>query len=135
MKFLPVGLVAVAILVVITAFAAAPPAVTTQMYDNSHTGWNPNETQLTVANVPNLQLLFTDTIDASTYSQPLYVPALNLGSLGTHNVVFSATENNSVYAFDADTSGSPLWSTNLTPAGETLRFPTTTTTTGYRRWV
>ncbi len=44
-----------------------------------------------------------------------------MGSLGTHNVIFVATENNTVYAFDAEKAGAPLWSKNLTRAGETLQ--------------
>jgi len=121
MKFLPFSVLIAAILLVISASAAVPPSVTTQMYDNAHTGWNPNETQLNIANSPSLRLLFTDTTDASTYAQPLYMPSLSLGSLGTRNVVFVATENNSLYAFDADSAGSPLWTKNLTPSGEALQ--------------
>jgi len=101
---------------------AAPPSVVTQMYNNAHTNWNSSETTLTVANVKSsFKLLFKDTTDDGTYFQPLYVPALNLGSAGTHNVIFVGTENNTVYAFDADTKGAPLWSKSLTPSGETLQ--------------
>ncbi len=104
---------------------AQPPSVTTQMYNNAHTNWNSSETTLTVANVKSsFQHLFNDTIDDGTYFQPLYVPALNLGAAGTHNVIFVGTENNTVYAFDADTIGSPLWSKSLTPSGETLQVST-----------
>ena len=100
---------------------AAPPSVVTQMYDNHHSGWNPNETRLTVANVKsNFKFLFKDKTDGPTYSQPLYVPGLKIRSK-VHNVIFFATENNTVYAFDADKAGSPLWSTNLTPSGETFQ--------------
>src|SRR5437588_853260 len=82
---------------------AAPPSVVTQMYDNHHSSWNPNETLLTVANVKSsFKLLFKNTTDGQTYFQPLYIPALNMGSLGTHNVIFVATEKNTIYAFDAD---------------------------------
>src|SRR5579872_5101789 len=99
----------------------AQPSITTQMYDNHHDGWNPNETTLTVANVKSgFQLLFKDTTDDGTYAQPLYVPGLSIAG-GTHNVIFVATENNTVYAFDADSQGAPLWSVNLTPSGETLQ--------------
>ena len=102
--------------------ACAAPAVVTQMYNNAHTSWNPNETRLTVANVKaSFHLLFTDATDGQTYAQPLYIPHLRMGRLGTHNVIFVATENNTVYAFDADQAGSPLWSQNLTPNGETLQ--------------
>src|SRR5579862_2547968 len=100
---------------------AAPPAVVTQMYDNHHSGWNPNETQLNIANVKtNFKLLFKDKTVGQTYSQPLYVPGLKVGAK-VHNVIFAATENNLVYAFDADKPGKPLWSVSLTPAGETLQ--------------
>jgi len=101
---------------------AAPPSVLTQMYDNQHTGWNPSETQLTIANVKaNFKLLFKDSTQGQTYSQPLYIPGLKMGPIGTHNVIFVATENNLVYAFDADEAGAPLWSKDLTPSGETLQ--------------
>src|SRR5271166_6129926 len=82
-----------------TSTVCAQPSITTQMYDNHHDGWNPNETTLTVANVKSsFQLLFKDTIDDGTYTQPLYVPGLNIAD-GIHNVIFVANENNSVYAF------------------------------------
>ena len=92
------------------------------MYNNQHTGWNNQETQLNIANVKtNFKLLFKDKTVGQTYSQPLYVPALNMGKLGTHNVIFVATENNLVYAFDADRARGPLWTAKLTPSGETLQ--------------
>ena len=53
-------------------------------------------------------LLFTDAVDGYVYAQPLYVPALQMPD-AVHNVVFVATEFNSVYAFDADEPGAPLW--------------------------
>jgi hypothetical protein len=105
------------------AVFAAPPSVVTQMYDNQHTGWNPNESLLTVANVKSgFKFLFKNATDGQTYSQPLYVPAVQVGTRGTHNVIFVATESNTVYAFDADKAGAPLWSKNLTPAGEALQL-------------
>jgi hypothetical protein len=105
-----------------STLCAQPPSVTTQMYNNMHTGWNNQETQLNIANVlTNFRLLFTDKAEGQTYSQPLYVPTVNLGKRGTHNVIFVATETNTVYAFDADKAGKPLWTSNLTPRGETLQ--------------
>ncbi len=122
----PIRLALVSILLFASTAAASPVAVVTQMYDNLHTGWNPNETQLTIANVKSsFKLLFKDQTAADpngqTYSQPLYIPNLNMGKLGTHNVIFVAAENNTVDAFDADAAGAPLWSKNLTPSGETLQ--------------
>ncbi len=103
----------------------AAPAFVTQMFDNGHTSSNPNETQLTVAKVKSsFGPLFKRSLDAQVYSQPLYLPNLNMGTLGTHNALFIATENNTIYAFDADTNGPPLWTRNLTPAGETVQVAT-----------
>jgi len=60
--------------------------------------------------------LFTQPLDAKTEGQPLYLQNVQIKG-ATHNVVFVATVNNSVYAFDADVStGSPLWKVNLGPA-------------------
>src|SRR2546427_9384800 len=91
------------ILFLASTLNAAPPSVTTQMNDNHHSSWNPNETQLTVANVKSsFKFLFKNATDDGTYSQPLYIPGLTIPGKGTHNVIFVATENNTVYAFDAD---------------------------------
>lgn len=48
----------------------------TQGFDNQRTGWNPGETALTAANVPNLRLRFTVPVDGQIYAQPLYVSGL-----------------------------------------------------------
>ena len=114
--------IALAAAFMLPSMVRAAPSVVTQMYDRGHTGWNRNETQLTVANVKSgFKLLFKNATDGQTYSQPLYIPGLKMGTLGTHNVIFLATEHNTVYAFDADVPGAPLWSRNLTPTGETLQ--------------
>jgi len=53
--------------------------------------------------------LFSYSVDGQIYAQPLYVPSLSVSGR-THNVVFVATENDKVYAFDADRlSNAPLW--------------------------
>jgi hypothetical protein len=96
---------------------AAQVNVTTYQYGNSRTGANLNETILTPSNVNSTQFgkLFSESLDGVTYAQPLYLPNLSIAG-GTHNVVYVATEHNSVYGFDAD-SGQSLWHVNLTPAG------------------
>jgi hypothetical protein len=79
--------------------------------DNFRTGQNLAESVLTPSNVTASQfgLLFTDAIDAAAYAQPLYVPNVSIPGVGTFNVVYVATENDSVYAFDADQAGPALW--------------------------
>ncbi len=69
-------------------------------------------------------LQFTDPIDGEEYAQPLYVPAVQIPGQGTHNVVYVATENDSVYAFDADAAGPPLWHTSfINPAEGITAMP------------
>jgi len=87
--------------------------------DLARTGQNLTETTLTPANVTfaTFGLLQTLAVDGLVDAQPLYVSQLNFnGTL--HNTVFVATEQDTVYAFDADT-GAQLWSVPVTLAGET----------------
>ncbi|HVN85318.1 MAG TPA: pyrrolo-quinoline quinone [Candidatus Binatia bacterium] len=63
--------------------------------------------------------LFQYSVDGDVYAQPLYVPSLNIPTVGTRNVLFVATEHDSVYAFDADQSAGvsmPLWQTSFIDA-------------------
>ncbi len=89
-------------------------SVLTQHNDHARTGANLSEAILTPANVNpgNFGQLFSDTVDGQVYAQPLYVENLSIAG-GTHNVVFVCTENNSVYALDADTGGITYWQVNL----------------------
>jgi hypothetical protein len=91
--------------------------VLTQHNDNTRAGFNSHETVLTAANVNAKQfgLLFALHVDDYVFAQPLVYGNLNISS-GTHNVVFIATVNNSVYAFDG-TTGSLYWKKNFTVAG------------------
>jgi hypothetical protein len=91
----------------------------TEHFENARTGWNPFETTLTVANVPLLKQLFTLPVDGQVYAQPLYMHHVNIPDLGVHNVLYVATENDSVYAFDADNKSAFLWKRVLLPPGET----------------
>jgi hypothetical protein len=89
--------------------------VLTHHNDNTRSGANLSETILNTTNVNVNQFgkLFSVSVDAQIYAQPLYVSGLTVPNQGVHNVVFVATENNSVYAFDADQGGTALWHRNL----------------------
>lgn len=94
--------------------------VTTYRNDLSRSGQNQSETILTPANVRSAGFgkLFSRSVDGQVYAQPLYVSLLNIPGKGIHNVVFVATEHDSVYAFDADSTtgpnAAPLWHVNFT---------------------
>ncbi len=95
--------------------------VATNRYDNARSGANLQETKLTTANVNGTQfgLLFSRTVDGQMYAEPLYVGGLMMSDNKLHNVVYVATEHNTLYAFDADdaTATKPLWSLNVGPSG------------------
>ena len=83
--------------------------------DDVRDGANLNETALNTSNVNSHQFgkLAAMPVDAQVYAQPLYVPNINIGGV-QHNVVFVATENDTIYAFDGDgLSDSPLWRQHL----------------------
>ena len=87
-------------------------SVLTHHYDVARTGANLNESTLTPANVNSNQFgkLFSFAVDGQLYAQPLYVPGVAIPGKGTKNVVYVATEHDSVYAFDADgATVNPLW--------------------------
>ncbi len=121
--------------VTLSAAAFAGINITTWQVDLQHTGNNSNETVLTpgtISSPGNFGLLFSQQMDGQTYGQPLIVSGVSVG--GTpHNIVYVATEHNSLYAFDGDTNvglnASALWHATLMPAG-TVPVPQSVVTSG-----
>jgi fibronectin type 3 domain-containing protein len=102
----------------VTAYHQASPAPSPPSTVGA--GVNSNETVLTPANVNATAFgkLFATTVDGQVYAQPLYVENVNIttgANQGSHNVVFVATENDSLYAVDANT-GTVLWNDALLTA-------------------
>jgi hypothetical protein len=90
----------------------ASSQVITSQYDNFRTGATLNEKILTPQNVNARQFgkLGTFKVDGAVYAQPLFVSGVEIPGKGTHDVLYIATEHDSVYAFDANRPGDPpLW--------------------------
>jgi hypothetical protein len=113
------GAYALFLMLVSVAAGGAQTPVTTWHYDNSRDGANTNETILTPLNVASKTFgeLFTQPVDGAIVGQALYLPQITIPGSGVHNVVYVATMNDSVYAFDADSATGenavPLWHTSF----------------------
>jgi hypothetical protein len=92
-------------MVTVVNFTAA--AVLTYHNDDARDGQYLEEVSLTPSNVNSTSFgkLLAYPVDGQIYAQPLYMPGLGIAG-GTHDVVFVVTQNNSVYAFDADATSS-----------------------------
>jgi len=118
---------AVAVALTLTSSLSARAAsVLTNRNDNARSGLNPDEQVLTPATVSaaTFGMIFSHPVDGAVYAQPLVMTGVSVLNQGTHNVVFVATEHDSVYAFDADNAlglnAAPLWRRSLlndAPAG------------------
>jgi hypothetical protein len=103
--------------------------VVTHHYDISRSGANLNETMLTTANVNSTSFgkIAEFSVDGQIDGQILYLSQLAIPGKGSKNVLYFATENDSVYAVDADSinasSATVLWKTTAHPAGETPLVP------------
>ena len=84
--------------------AAGGTDVLTYHNDTSRTGANLNETTLTPQNVnaSSFGKLFSYKVDGQVYAQPLEVSQVRMSDGKVHNVLIVATENDSVYALDAN---------------------------------
>jgi hypothetical protein len=96
--------------------------VLTQHNDLNRTGWNNAETILNQSNVTptTFGILYQYNVDDQIYAQPLVVSGVMVGGV-PKNIVYVATVNNTVYAFDADDgSTDPYWTRNFTPSGKVV---------------
>src|SRR5262245_12898707 len=104
----------------LTVEPAGVPDVLTYHYDNARTGLNSTEFVLAPATVTMSvfgKVGFFPT-DGKVDAEPLFLAGVAIPGQGMHNVLYVATEHDSVYAFDAD-SGAALWQVSLLGAGET----------------
>ena len=106
----------------VTATATSTPAVYTDVLtyhnDNARTGQNLTEQTLTTSNVKtSFGQLFQDSVDGLVDAQPLIKTQVSIPGQGTHNVLYVVTENDTVYAFDADNAGPPLWHVSVLGIG------------------
>lgn len=91
--------------------------ILTNRYDSARTAANMNETVLNTTNVNVNQFgkLYTFPVDGAVYAQPLYMSNVAIPNKGTHNILYVATMNDKVYAFDAATNN-VLWMRDFTNA-------------------
>ena len=119
-KFLKSGLILASVSIAWALRSAAQTDVLTWHNDVARTGQNLTESLLTPANVnaTTFGLLANVAVDGKVDAQPLYASALRVNGQGTHNILFIATEHDSLYAVDADT-GKVYWQKSLLLSGET----------------
>ncbi|HWY69479.1 MAG TPA: discoidin domain-containing protein [Terriglobales bacterium] len=104
------------------AHAADRAQVLTRGYNNQRTAANLAEKELKPANVnvAHFGKLFMLPVDDQIYAGLLYAADVPIAG-HKHNVLLVATVNNSVYAFDADRFGNPLWHKNFNGTGRPTR--------------
>jgi hypothetical protein len=100
--------------------SSAAADVVTYHNDNARTGQNLNETVLTPTTVSSSTFGKTGffPVDGGVDAQPLFLSGVAIPGLGAHDVLYVATEHDSVYALDA-ASGSVLWRASMLGSGET----------------
>jgi hypothetical protein len=105
--------------------AAAQIDILTSRYDPRRTGANLSERTLTAANVnvDEFGMLYSYPVDGAVYAQPLYVSRVAINGV-SRNVVYVATMNDKLYAFDADNpSATPLWMRDFTSPPSVIPVP------------
>jgi hypothetical protein len=107
-------LVGISLAVLSSTVTHAQSPVLQRGYDAGVTGATLSESTLNTTNVnpSTFGLIFKLPVDDTIFAQPLYVPNVVINQV-SHNVLYVATMNDTLYAFDADKGGVPLWSVNL----------------------
>ena len=121
-KWLLSGILATCLFASLDARGGEHFQVLTRSYNNQRTAANLSETKLKPSNInaSHFGKLFMLPVDDQIYAGLLYARGLQIAGK-KHNVVFVATVNNTVYAFDADKLGSPLWQRNFNGSGRPTR--------------
>jgi chitodextrinase len=112
-----------------TVYITNMPGVYLHHYDTMRTGANLQETVLTPPRLTTSTFgkVLTYPLDGYTFASPLYVANVNVPGQGFHNIVYVATEHDSVYAFDADgVTSTPIWHRSfIDPANGVTTVPST----------
>jgi hypothetical protein len=120
----------------LAGMSAQSTSVLTYHYDTARTGLNNTETILTqqTVNANIFGKLFSYPVDGQMYAQPLYVHGVTINGQ-VHNVVFAVTENDSVYAFDADSNAganaNALWHSSFIQPPGVVTVPSDDIKPGY----
>jgi len=120
------ALLVLCVCLLVPSLAYGQTQVLTEHNDVSRSGANTNETLLTPANVNfnTFGKLFTQSVDGYVVGQPLYLSAVKFTDGSTHNVVYVATQHDSVFAFEADNLQTPLWNVSfINPAAGITTVP------------
>lgn len=122
-----------ALAAVLVAAGAMAADLTTQHNDTYRTGANLQEQELTPTALKSARFgkLFSYCVNGQIYAQPLVASGIETEGHGVQNVVFVATMENNVYAFDADkASDAPFWKINVGPPVPYTDIPQGITTIG-----
>jgi hypothetical protein len=115
-----------ALLFLVLSSALLRAQVITSQYDNSRTNTNLHEKILTPQNVNSEEFgkLGAFKVDGPVYAQPLFLPSVEIPGQGTHDVLYVATEHDSVYAFDINRPGDPpLWHVSFLDEARNVTVP------------
>ena len=121
-RLLPWAIPALAILAVSGLARGTASQVLTAQMNGARTGADTTEARLTPRNVNGRQFghRFRIPEDGDVFAQPLILPRVRLADGSVHDIVYVATEHNSVDAWDAaGPTSRPLWHVSFLGPGAT----------------